>query len=324
MGELINGHWDRHAFKAALKEGSFQRRPSIFRNWITKDGVDDGTLPEGSLTFPAEPGRYHLYLSLACPWAHRTLIMRGLKGLESMIDISITHWYMGEDGWTFQPGQDVIPDTLYGFSKLYELYMLADAQCTSKVTVPVLWDKVDKTIVSNESSEIIRMFNKAFDHLGAIKGDYFPAEYREEIEDINERVYQNLNNGVYRAGFATEEAAYETAAYEVFETLDWLETHLATRTYLVGERLTEADIRLFTTLIRFDAVYYSHFKCNLRRLIDYSHLWNYTRRLFQHPKIRPTVNLAHIKGHYFQSHPSINPTGIVPIGPLLDFDASRI
>ncbi len=318
MGELINGQWCRTTPETATSTEAFQRKPSIFRSWVTADGAPTGGTP----SFPAQAGRYHLYVSLACPWAHRTLIMRSLKGLEHLVGLSVVHWLMGEEGWTFDHGLSVVPDTVNGVSKLYELYTLADPHCTSRVTVPVLWDKFERTIVSNESSEIIRMFNIAFDHLGALPGDYFPAEDRKEIESVNERVYTNLNNGVYRAGFARRADAYETAAYGVFETLDWLAARLADRSYLVGDRLTEADIRLFTTLIRFDSVYYGHFKCNLRRLVDYPRLWDYTRRLFQHPKIRPTVNMAHIKAHYFGSHPWLNPSGIVPIGPVLDLEAS--
>lgn len=317
MGELIDGRWHRTSLENSLSSGTVERKPSIFRSWISADGA----LINGRPSFPAQAGRYHLYVSLACPWAHRTLIMRSLKGLEHLVGVSVAHWLMGEEGWTFDPGPGVIPDTINGVSKLHELYTLADPHCISKVTVPVLWDKFERTIVSNESSEIIRMFSTAFDQLGAQPGDYFPAEHREEIERINERVYTNLNNGVYRAGFAKRADVYEAAVYNVFETLDWLEARLADRSYLVGGRLTEADIRLFTTLIRFDSVYYGHFKCNLRRLVDYPRLWDYTRRLFQHPKIRPTVNMAHIKAHYFGSHPWLNPGGIVPIGPVLDLDA---
>ena len=317
MGELIDGHWRRTTPETATSTGAFQRKPSIFRSWVTADGAPI----DGMASLPAQAGRYHLYVSLACPWAHRTLIMRSLKGLEHLVGMSVVHWLLGEEGWTFDPGPGVVPDTVNGVSKLHELYTLADPHCTSKVTVPVLWDKCERTIVSNESSEIIRMFNTAFDDLGTLPGDYFPAEDREEIESVNERVYANLNNGVYRAGFARRADVYEAAAYDVFETLDWLEARLAGRSYLAGARLTEADIRLFTTLIRFDSVYYGHFKCNLRRLVDYPRLWGYTRNLFQHPKIRPTVNMAHIKAHYFGSHPWLNPSGIVPIGPVLDLDA---
>jgi putative glutathione S-transferase len=315
MGELIDGHWCRTTPETATSAAAFLRRPSIFRSWVTADGAPI----DGTRSFSAQAGRSHLYVSLACPWAHRTLIMRSLRGLERLVGLSVVHWLMGEEGWTFDPSLDVVPDTVNGVSKLHELYVLADPRCTSKVRV--LWDKIERTIVSNESSEIIRMFNTAFVDLGALPGDYFPAEYREEIESVNERVYTNLNNGVYRAGFAKRADVYEAAAYDVFETLDWLEARLADQSYLVGGKLTEADIRLFTTLIRFDSVYYGHFKCNLRRLVDYPRLWGYTRNLFQHPKIRSTVNMAHIKAHYFSSHPWLNPSGIVPIGPVLDLNA---
>jgi len=317
MGELIDGHWCRTTPETSASNGTFQRKPSTFRGWVTAHGAPI----DGTPSFPAQAGRYHLYVSLACPWAHRTLIMRSLKGLDHLVGLSAVHSLMGEEGWTFDPGLGVVPDTVNGFAKFHELYTRADPHCTSKVTVPVLWDKVERTIVSNESSEIIRMFNTAFDDLGALPGDYFPAEHREEIESVNARVYTNLNNGVYRAGFAKMADIYEAAAYGVFETLDWLEARLADRSYLVGGRLTEADIRLFTTLIRFDSVYYGHFKCNLRRLVDYPRLWEYTRRLYQHPKIRPTVNMTYIKAHYFGSHRWLNPSGIVPIGPVLDLDA---
>ncbi len=311
MGELINGVWYRTGFETAIKGGELHRPPSVFRNWLSDgDGAD----------FPAEAGRYHLYVSLACPWAHRTMIMRKLKGLEDLIGLSVVHWIMGEDGWTFEPGPRVVADTVNGVHWLHQLYTLSDPNCSSRVTVPVLWDTKTGKIVSNESSEIIRMFNSAFDRIGAREGDYYPLALREEIDLINARVYPGLNNGVYRAGFAKTQTAYATAAIEVFETLDWLEDRLATRPYLVGEQLTEADIRLFTTLVRFDPVYFGHFKCNKRALVDYPALWRYTRTLYQHPVFRPTVDFSHIKGHYYGSHPWINPNGIVPIGPDLDFD----
>jgi glutathionyl-hydroquinone reductase len=316
MGELINGQWHRTGPESVLADGTLRRPPSIFRNWVTVDG----STPAGE-GFKAEPGRYHLYVSLACPWAHRTLIMRSLKGLAGMIDISIVHWLMGADGWTFEPGPDVVPDTVNGCEKLHQVYSFADPLCTSRVTVPVLWDKKRKTIVSNESADIIRMFNSAFDHLGASNGDYYPAAAREEIDTVNDRVYSGLNNGVYKAGFAERQSAYEIGVAGVFETLDWLEERLSRQRYLVGTSLTEADIRLFTTLVRFDAVYYGHFKCNRRALVEYPALWSYTRELYQHPDIRPTVNFQHIKGHYYGSHPWLNPNGIVPVGPDRDFEA---
>ena len=320
MGELIDGQWVTNAMESVIKDGALHRPPSVFRDWVTADGAAPAGMPD-TRGFEAEAGRYHLYVSLACPWAHRTLIVRNLKGLGEMISVSIVNWLMGDDGWTFAPGEGVIPDTINGKDKLRDIYLLADPHATSRVTVPVLWDKATKTIVSNESSEIIRMFNTAFDHLGAKPGDYYPEPLRAEIDAVNARVYPGLNNGVYRAGFARRQDAYEGAAEDVFATLDGLEERLSQRPYLVGDQLTEADIRTFTTLVRFDAVYYGHFKCNRRALKDYPALWDYTRALYQHPAIRPTVNFLHIKRHYYMSHRWINPTGIVPIGPDRDFDA---
>jgi len=312
MGELIDGKWCRTGVETILVGGALKREPSVFRNWVTADGASG---------FKAERGRYHLYVSLACPWAHRTLIMQNLKGLCAIVGVSVVHWLMGEDGWTFAAAEGVVPDTVNGVSKLHELYTLADPESTTRVTVPILWDKVNGTIVSNESSEIIRMFNSAFDHLGARAGDYYPSTLRGEIDTVNERVYAGLNNGVYMAGFANRQATYNEAVSRVFETLDWLEERLSRRRYLVGSSPTEADVRLFTTLVRFDAVYHGHFKCNHRTLVEYPALWDYTRDLFQHPGIRPTVNFTHIKSHYYKSHPFLNPSGIVPSGPVRDFDA---
>ncbi|WP_035201160.1 glutathione S-transferase family protein [Agrobacterium tumefaciens] len=311
MGELIAGTWRRGGLENVLADGELRRPPSVFREWITAEG--DGPLK-------AEPGRYHLYVSLACPWAHRTLIMRNLKGLDNLIDVSVVHWLMGEDGWTFDEDRGVVPDKVNSATFLHEIYTLSDPSCTSRVTVPVLWDKLHKRIVSNESSDILRMFNTAFDGCGAAAGDYYPAEHRDEIDDVNARIYETLNNGVYRSGFATTQTAYETAVSEVFATLDWLEQRLRRQRYLVGGVLTEADIRLFTTLVRFDPVYHGHFKCNLRALVDYPALWAYTRDLFNHPAIRPTVDFQHIKSHYYGSHPWLNPSAIVPLGPYRDFD----
>lgn len=315
MGELVDGLWQRNGIETEVKDGELRRPPSVFRNWIV-DGEGDGVT-----TFPAEVGRYHLYVSLACPWAHRTLIMRRLKGLEGMIGLSVVHWLMGEDGWSFHSGPGVVPDTVNGVEWLHQLYTLGEPGCTTRVTVPVLWDKVTRKIVSNESSDIIRMFNSAFDGVGAVEGDYYPAALREEIDAVNARVYDNFNNGVYRAGFARRQSAYEAAVADVFATMDWLEERLTNRRFLVGEQLTEADIRLFTTLVRFDPVYFGHFKCNRRALVDYPALWRFTRALYQHPAVRPTVDFDHIKRHYYASHPWINPTGIVPVGPERDFDA---
>src|SRR5262249_7593883 len=256
---------------------------------------------------------------LACPWAHRTLIFRALKGLEPAISVSVTHWLMGEEGWTFDEGPGVVPDPVFGARRLYEIYLRADPSSTGRVTVPVLWDKARNVIVSNGSSEIIRMLNAAFDGVGAAPGDYYPAELRETIDALNARIYRDVNNGVYRTGFASTQEAYEEAVRPLFAALDMLEERLTTRRYLCGDRLTEADWRLFTTLARFDAVYVGHFKCNLRRLVDYPNLWAFARELYQHPGVAATVDFTHIKRHYYQSHRQINPTGIVPLGPELDF-----
>jgi putative glutathione S-transferase len=318
MGELIDGTWYRTGVDAVLTEGQLRRPASVFRDWVTADGLT----PAGLRAFKAESGRYQLYVSLACPWAHRTLIMLNLKGLHHTIGVSVVHWHMGEDGWTFMPGPGVVPDPVAQVPLLHEIYTMSDQHCTSRVTVPVLFDTWERTIVSNESADIIRMFNSAFDHLGAHPGDFYPATLRDEIDAVNARIYDTLNNGVYKAGLATRQNAYDKAVADVFETLDWLEDRLARRRYLVGDELTEADIRLFTTLIRFDPVYHGHFKCNLRALTGYPALWNYTRALYQHPAIKPTVSLAHIKGHYYGSHPWLNPSGIVPVGPDIDFDAA--
>ena len=318
MGLLIDGVWHDQWYDTASTGGRFVRRDSQFRNWVTPDGRPG---PSGEGGFKAEPGRYHLYVSLACPWAHRTLIFRRLKGLEAAIDVSVMHWLMGERGWTFAETSGATGDRLFGSGYLHEIYGRADPACTGRVTVPVLWDRERRTIVSNESSEIIRMLNGAFDGCGAAPGDYYPADLREEIDRINARIYPTVNNGVYRAGFATTQEAYEEAVRELFASLDWLDGLLAGRRYLAGERITEADWRLFTTLVRFDTVYHGHFKCNLRRLADYPSLWGYTRELYQWPGVAETVDFTHIKGHYYRSHVTINPTGIVPAGPLLDLTA---
>ena len=315
MGLLIDGVW--HEQEARGEAGRFERAPSVFRNWVTPDGRPG---PTGSDGFAAAAGRYHLYVSLACPWAHRTLIMRALKGLEQIVPVSVTHWLIAEQGWSFTPGEDVIPDPLFNSRYLHELYTRADAHYTGRATVPALWDQHTQTIVNNELSEIIRMFAGAFDAMGARAGDYYPKDLREEIDAVNARVYDTLNNGVYKAGFATTQQAYEEAVVPLFETLDWLEERLAQSRFLCGDSLTEADIRLFTTLVRFDCVYHGHFKCNIRRLVDYKALWAYTRDIYQVPGVAPTVNFTHIKRHYYQSHKRINPTGIVPLGPALDFD----
>lgn len=298
--------------------GSFIRSASKFRNWITPDGAPGAS---GDGGFAAEAGRYHLYVSLACPWAHRTLMFLKLKGLEGMVSVSVVNWLMLERGWSFAPGPGVVADDVNHAQFMRQIYQLADADYSGRYTVPVLWDKRRGVIVNNESSEIIRMLNSAFDGIGAAPGDFYPAGLRGDIDAINSRVYDTLNNGVYRSGFATSQAAYEEAVYPLFDTLDWLEELLGRRRYLLGERLTEADIRLFATLVRFDAVYVGHFKCNLRRLVDYPNLWNYTRELYQLPGIADTVDFQHIKGHYYQSHRGLNPYGVVPAGPVLDFMA---
>jgi glutathionyl-hydroquinone reductase len=316
MGYLVEGRWTSTDQRPA---GQFIRGDSQFRNWITSDGLPG---PSGVGGFKAEAGRYHLYVSLACPWASRALIFRSLKGLDDrMVGLSVTHWLMAEHGWTFAHGEGVVADTVNGVELLHQLYTRANPTYSGRVTVPVLWDKQRHTIVSNESAEIIRMFNSAFDGVGARPGDYYPESLRAEIDRINMRIYNTLNNGVYKAGFAGTQEAYEAAVLPLFQTLDWLEEHLQSHRFLVGEKPTEADWRLFTTLVRFDAVYYGHFKCNIRRLIDYPNLWAYTRELYQWPGIAATVNLMHIKRHYYMSHRHINPTGIVPVGPVIDFDA---
>ena len=317
MGLLIDGVWHDQEPEAS-KDGHFERRATAFRNWITSDGRPGPTGQDG---FRAVAGRYRLYVSLACPWAHRTLIVRALKGLQSTIPVSVTHWLMAENGWTFAPGEGVVADPLYNSLYLYELYARADETYSGRVTVPVLWDHHTQTIVNNESADIVRMLGSAFDHAGAAPGDYYPKPLRAEIDEINQRVYDTLNNGVYKAGFATTQAAYEAAVVPLFETLDWLEERLSRNRFLCGDTLTEADIRLFTTLVRFDCVYHGHFKCNIRRIADYRQLWAYTRDFYQLPGIAETVDFGHIKRHYYMSHRRINPTGIVPAGPELDFEA---
>ncbi|MEX2525382.1 MAG: glutathione S-transferase family protein [Gammaproteobacteria bacterium] len=315
MGLLVDGVWHDQWYDTESTGGRFIREDSQFRNWITPDGSAG---PTGEGGFPAEAGRYHLYISMACPWAHRTLIMRRLKGLEDMIGVSRVNAYMGADGWTFSAAGENI-DQLYGYRKLYEIYLKAQPDYSGRVTVPVLWDKERGIIVNNESAEVIRMLNTAFDDIGATPGDYYPPDLRHEIDEWNELIYPNVNNGVYRAGFATTQEAYEEAFNDVFETLDIVEEKLAASRYLTGDRLTEADIRLFTTLIRFDAVYYSHFKCNRRRIDDYPNLRGYVRDIYQYDYIGGTVDMEFNKRHYYGSHDTINPTGIVPLGPELDF-----
>jgi glutathionyl-hydroquinone reductase len=320
VGILKDGQWLDVAPDTSQTGGRFERPKSVFTNWVTVDGASG---PAGVGGFPAERGRYHLYVSLACPWAHRTLVMRRLKKLDDIVSLSVVHWRMREQGWTFATGPCVTGDSVNGAQALHEVYVTADPRYTGRVTVPVLWDKNRRTIVSNESADIVRMFNSAFDRIGAAAEDYYPATLRTEIDSLNERIYRDINNGVYRAGFASTQAAYEEAVVPMFETFDWLERRLSRSRYLLGERLTEADVRLFTTLVRFDAVYYGHFKCNLRRIIDYPALWRFTRDVYALPGVADTVNFHHIKHHYYESHTAINPSGVVPLGPIIDFSLSE-
>jgi putative glutathione S-transferase len=316
MGQLIAGQWHDQWYENG-KDGRFQRENAQRRNWITHDGKPG---PSGEGGFRAEAGRYHLFVSLACPWAHRTLIYRQLKGLSELIDVSVVSWLMREQGWTFDPATGSSGDALDGLQYLHQRYTLDDAHYTGRVTVPMLWDKQQQRIVSNESAEIIRMFNSAFDDIAGNDLDLYPEALRGEIDELNARIYPAINNGVYRAGFATTQEAYEEAFGTLFDELDRLELLLGERRYLTGEHLTEADIRLFTTLIRFDAVYHGHFKCNLRRLADYPNLSGWLRELYQLPGVAQTVDFQHIKHHYYASHRTINPTGIVPLGPQQSFD----
>ncbi len=318
MGLLIDGEWQDRWYDTKKTEGRFVRDDSAFRNWITPDGTPG---PTGKGGFQAEAGRYHLYVSMACPWAHRTLIFRVLKGLEDMISLSVVHPLMADQGWTFEPGQGVASDEVNGARYLHEIYTKADPNYTGRVTVPVLWDGKTGKIVNNESAEIIRMFNSAFEDVGATGPDFYPADLRDDINWVNEFVYDRVNNGVYKAGFSTTQKAYNDAVQGLFETLDMLEERLSQQRYLTGDRITEADWRLFTTLVRFDPVYVGHFKCNVRRLVDYPSLWGYTRELYQVPGVAGTVNMDHIKRHYYGSHETINPTRIVPAGPAIDFIA---
>ncbi len=319
MGQLVDGKWHDVWYDTKSSGGRFVRSTAKFRNWITADG---GPGPSGEGGFPAESGRYHLYVSLACPWAHRTLIFRALKGLTPHIGVSVVHPDMLSDGWTLAsdyPG--ATGDDLYGLPFLRDIYTKAVPDVSGRVTVPVLWDKERQTIVSNESSEIIRMFNSAFDKITGKSQDFWPADLRDAIEPVNERIYETLNNGVYRSGFATTQEAYDEAVTALFDTLDWLEARLSRSRYLVGDRVTEADWRLFPTLVRFDAVYHGHFKCSRNRIADYPALWAYSRELYQWPGVAETVNFDHIRRHYHYSHETINPHRIVPVAPALDWSA---
>ena len=317
MGLLVDGQWVDQWYDTKKTGGRFVRTQTQFRNWITADGSAG---PTGQAGYKAEANRYHLYVSLACPWASRTLMIRTLKGLEDMISISVVHPLMLEYGWTFEEGEGVIGDPIFQARYLHEVYTAVKPDYTGRVTVPVLFDKKTKTIVNNESSEIIRMLNTAFDGLGAKSGNYVPDQWLEEIDVVNDFVYHRINNGVYKAGFATKQEVYEEEVTTLFAALDQMEERLAGQDYLVGNRLTEADIRLFTTLVRFDAVYFGHFKCNLKPLTAYPNLWAYTKRIYQLPGMAQTVNFDHIKRHYYGSHKTINPTGVIPAGPILDWN----
>ena len=317
MGRMISGKWVTDEVAVTNKEGAFDRKPMTFRNWVTQDGSPGIS---GTGGFKAETGRYHLYVAGACPWAHRTRIFRTLKGLEDVISLDIAHPEMMEDGWTFATDfEGTTGDSLFGSAFIRDIYLKADPEFTGRVTVPILWDKETGQIVSNESSEIIRMFNSAFDQITGNTSDYWPEYLRAAIEPVNARIYDTLNNGVYRCGFAKSQAAYDTAVEELFATLDWLETILSDNRYLLGDRQTEADWRLFPTLYRFDAVYHTHFKCNKNRIIDYPNLFAYARELYQTDGISGTIEHDQITRHYYYSHRSINPHGIVPIGPSTDW-----
>ena len=319
MGQLVDGEWHDVWYDTKSTGGAFKRSTAGFRNWITADGSAG---PSGEAGFKAQSGRYHLYVSYACPWAHRALVFRKLKGLEPHIEVSAVHPDMMGDGWTFETDDHgATGDRLFGLPFARDIYLKADPTISGRVTVPILWDKERSTIVSNESSEIIRMFNSAFDEMTGNTDDYWPEEMRDDIEPVNARIYDTLNNGVYKSGFATTQEAYDAAVVPLFDTLDWLEERLGENRYLMGNRLTEADWRLWTTLVRFDAVYHGHFKCNKKRIVDYPNIWGFTRDLYQVDGIAETVNMAHIVRHYHYSHESVNPHRIIPIGPDLDFEA---
>ena len=319
MGQLVDGVWQDVWYDTTSTGGAFKRSTAKFRNWITTDGAAG---PSGEDGFEAQSGRYHLYVSYACPWAHRTLVFRALKGLEDHISVSVVHPHMLSDGWTFETDfADATGDTLYGLPFARDIYLKADPKISGRVTVPILWDKQRETIVSNESSEIIRMFNSAFDGITGNADDYWPVALRDAIEPVNDRIYDTVNNGVYKAGFATTQEAYEAGVMPLFDSLDWLEDRLSQSRYLMGDRLTEADWRLWTTLIRFDPVYHLHFKCNRKRIVDYPNLWAFTRELYQMEGIAQTVKMDHIVHHYHYSHETINPNRIIPINPVLDYDA---
>lgn len=319
MGQLVDGQWHDVWYDTKSTGGAFKRTTAAFRNWITADGSAG---PSGAGGFEAASGRYHLYVSYACPWAHRALVFRKLKGLEDHISVSAVHPDMLSDGWTFETDDHgATGDDLFGLPFARDIYLKADPKISGRVTVPILWDKERGTIVSNESSEIIRMFNSAFDGITGNTDDYWPEEMRDDIEEVNARIYSSVNNGVYKSGFATSQEAYDAAVVPLFESLDWLEARLGDHRYLMGDKLTEVDWRLWTTLVRFDPVYHLHFKCNKKRIVDYPNLWAYTRELYQMDGIAETVNMDHIVRHYHYSHETINPNRIIPVNPDLDFMA---
>ncbi|MEJ6393414.1 glutathione S-transferase family protein [Gymnodinialimonas sp. 2305UL16-5] len=319
MGLLIDGDWHDTWYDTKSSGGAFKRSEAQFRNWITTDGSAG---PSGTAGYKAESGRYHLYVSHACPWANRTLIFRALKGLEDHIDVSVVHPDMMSNGWHFGTDfEGATGDKLFGFDFAHQIYTKAQPGVTTRVTVPILWDKQTNNIVSNESSEIIRMFNSAFNDITGNSEDYYPQRHRARIDEINARIYSDINNGVYKSGFATTQTAYDKAVSALFQSLDWIEDLLSRNRYLTGAQVTEADWRLFTTLVRFDPVYHLHFKCNRKRLIDYPNLWAYTRELYQWPGVSGTINFDHIVRHYHYSHESINPHRIIPINPEIDWSA---
>ncbi|PZX19092.1 putative glutathione S-transferase [Palleronia aestuarii] len=324
MGKLVDGVWRDEWYDTESTGGEFKRDTSDFRNWITADGSPG---PSGEGGFEAAPNRYHLYVSLACPWANRALFFRKLKALEPLIDVSVVHPHMLSQGWEFRTDwEGATGDKVYGLPFARDIYLRAEPKASGRVTVPILWDLERETIVSNESAEIIRMFNSAFDGITGNTDDYWPEDLRDAIEPVNARIYDTVNNGVYKAGFATSQGAYDKAVHPLFESLDWIEGILAENRYLMGDRITEADWRLFSTLVRFDLVYHLHFKCNRRRIIDYPNLWAYTRELYQWQtpdggRIADTVNFDHIVQHYHYSHPTVNPNRIIPINPILDWEA---
>ncbi|MGI3169304.1 glutathione S-transferase family protein [Pseudooceanicola sp. C21-150M6] len=318
MGQLIDGKWETESLSKLSNGGDFQRKASSFRSWVTADGSAG---PTGDAGFKAESGRYHLYVAYACPWAHRTLIFRQIKGLADHITVSVVHPEMLDDGWTFKDYPGSTGDDLLGKNYLHQVYTAADPQATTRVTVPVLWDKAQSTIVSNESAEIIRMMNSAFDGITGNTDDYYPEALRPRIDEVNDRIYDTVNNGVYKCGFAGSQKAYDKAISPLFDSLDWIESLLAENRYLTGDQITEADWRLFTTLIRFDKVYHTHFKCNRSRIVDFPNMWGYLRELYQRPGVAETVNFDQITRHYYYSHDHINPNRIIPIGPDLDLMA---